>query len=60
VPPDDGLRLNDHEGLTPSGPEAREPGPEDAIRRSKPNSSPSTLAFQDDYLMAKGKHLGMK
>ena len=60
VPPDDGLRLNDHEGLTPSGPEAREPGPEDAIRCSKPNSSPGTLAFQGEYLMAKGKHFRVK
>ena len=60
MPSDDGLRLNDHEPATPSGPNSREPGLEDAIRGSKGNSLSSAPAVEDEPLVTKRKHPGLK
>ena len=46
--------------MAPSGPEPRQPHPEDSIGGSESNSSPCALALQYNKLMAKGDHLGVE
>ncbi len=48
VPVDDGLRLDDHEGFTPSGPQAREPRPEDPVGDSQGDPLSAALAIEDE------------
>jgi len=60
VPADHGLRPDEDECMAPSGPEPRQPHPEDSIGGSESNSSPCALALQYNKLMAKGDHLGVE
>jgi hypothetical protein len=50
VPDDDGLRLDDDERRSPSGPDAREQGPEPAVGLREPHS-PRPRALPDLQLM---------
>ena len=52
MPADDRVRLDEDQGGTPGGPEAGEPGPEEAVRGVKPGST--RLAGEDSELLAKG------
>src|SRR5271157_2894195 len=60
VPADHGLRPDEDECMAPSGPEPRQPHPEDSIGFSESNSSPCALALQYNKLMAEGDHLGVE
>ena len=55
VPPDHRLRPHEDEGLAPTRPKARQPGPEHAVRGPKSHPPAGALAFEDDELMAKGQ-----
>ena len=56
VPPDDGLRLDDDERLTPAGPDARENHPESAIKDGEPWTA-LVSSPQDAELMTEGQIL---
>ena len=53
LPGDDGSRLNDHEWLSPPGPDPCEPGPEEAIGGLE--SRPFHRSLADGQLVTKGE-----
>ena len=53
VPTDDGLGLDDYQGVAPARPEARQNDPENPIGHPKRWLGPSP--FQDSYLLAEGE-----
>jgi hypothetical protein len=57
TPGDHGVRLHDDEGPAPSGPNPREPGPEDAIGRQDAKSPGCSLV--DTELVTKRQDLGL-
>jgi hypothetical protein len=60
VPAEDGLRLDEDESSTPSGPATREPRPQESIRAAKLDSPSRELALEDEELMAEREHLGLE
>ena len=53
LPGEDGSRLDDHEGLSPPGPEPGEPGPEEAV--SGPESRSPHRSLADGELVPEGE-----
>ena len=60
VPAEDGLRLDEDESATPSGPELGEPDSHESIGGSKRDAPSRALALEDEELMAEGEHLGLE
>jgi hypothetical protein len=52
VPAEDGLRLNEDESATPSGPDLREVGPQESIGGPKRDAPSRALALENEELMA--------
>jgi hypothetical protein len=59
MPRDDGCRLHDDQWALPSGPHARKPHPEDAIR-TRESQSGTTRPFEDVDLLAQGEHFELQ
>src|SRR5215471_7871132 len=55
MPADDGLRLDNQEDIGPTGPEAAEGGPEEAVARIQ--GRPRSLAFEHGDLLAQSEDL---
>jgi hypothetical protein len=55
LPPPDGVRGHDHEGLSPPGPDHRQPDPEEAIRQAQ--FGPGHCSLVDGELLAQGEVL---
>ena len=60
VPAEDGLRLDEDESATPSGPELGEPDPHESIGGPKQDAPSRALALNDEALMAQSEHLGLE
>ncbi len=60
VPAEDGLRLDEDESATPSGPELGEPDPHESIGGPKQDAPSRALALEDEELMAQSEHLGLE
>ena len=60
VPAEDGLRLNEDESATPSGPDLREVGPQESIGGPKRDAPSRALALENEELMAQGEYLGLE
>ena len=56
VPPDDGFRLDDHQGGSPVHPNSRKPGPEEPISCGEPQAL-GRRATQDAKLLPQGEVL---
>jgi hypothetical protein len=52
--------LHEDESSTPSGPAAREAGPQEPVGAPKLDSPSRELALEDEELMAKSEHLGVE
>ncbi len=55
VPAQDGLRLDEDESVTPSGPDPGEVGPQESIEGPKRDAPSHALALEDEELMAQGE-----
>jgi len=60
VPAEEGFRLDEDEGSTPSGPDSGQPNPQQSIGAAKLDSPSRELALEDEELMAKREHLGLE
>ena len=60
MPTEHGFRLDNDKSATPSGPAAREQGPEEPVGPLKPDLLPRSLAVEHEQLMAKGQDLGVE
>ncbi len=58
VPPDNGLRCHDHEGVAPPGPDLGEKHPEYPVGRHQ--RRPALLPLQDHQLLAQGQDLELQ
>ncbi len=54
------FRLDQDESATPSGPDPGEVGPQESIGGPNRDAPSRTLALENEELMAKGEHLGLK
>ena len=59
MPPEHGVGLDDDECLSPAGPQAREPRPEQPVTGPQPRA-PARLALQDRQLMTQRGVLGLE
>ena len=60
VPAEDGLRLDEDERATPSGPDPGEVGPQEPIEGPKRDSFSRALALENEELMAQRESLGLE
>ena len=60
MPAKDGLRLNEDESATPSGPDPGEVGPQESIGSPERDTPSLVLALEDEELVAQGEHLGLE
>ena len=58
LPCDHGPRFDDDKGILPSGPDSREPRPEDSVGR--PETGTDRAALADGELMAEGEDLDLQ
>ncbi len=60
VPAEDGIRLDEDESATPSGPDPGELGPQESIGGPKRDTPSRALALENEELMAQGEYLGLE
>ncbi len=60
MPAKDGLRLDEDQNATPSGPDPGQPDPQKPVEVPKPNRLPRALALEDVELMAEGEYFGLE
>ena len=59
MPPEHGVGFDDDEGVSPAGPQAAEPRPEQPVTGAQPRA-PARLALQDRQLMTQCGVLGVE